>query len=647
VKADRNKLFISLSYWIALAVLLGVAVMTHQNTLRLLGIESRAIATELTDPDQAQALRLRAHLETALFVVGTVLSVATLVAVFFVLKNQIAARKLAEQSLIEEQARLERQSRRQAALAEIELAINGPHELQPVLERIVERVTELLPASGASVILWDAASQDFVVSTTTVPQQPGHTTSQRVRRSSGATRWIVDHKTPLIVRDIRDDPFGANPMLKEFGLQSYVGVPLIADGTALGVLYALDRQVRDYPALEIDFLTVLAGRAALAVERVRQFDELQGLNEELERRVQQRTAELEQVNAALSRSQELLQSAIDGLSAHIAILDEQSTIIAVNLAWREFADQNRFRGHDHGIGMNYLAVCDHARGLGAEPAAEVAQGLRAILNNTRAEFRFEYQCHSATEERWFQLRISRLPQSRPMRLAVAHENVTEIKRSQEALRVLSGRLMQLQDEERRNIARELHDATGQNLGALALNLARLQKLLPQLDGQSKVIASESLALAEQCQREIRTLSYLLHPPMLDEAGLIHALQWYADGFARRSGIPVDVIALPELGRLPADAERTLFRIVQEGLSNIHRHANCTRASVQVIRQERQVALEIKDNGRGMPIDPTDIGRLGVGIMGMRERVHQLGGRLEFETGPHGTLLRALIPLQRN
>ncbi len=651
MKVDRDRLLISFGFWIALAVLLGVAVMTHQNTLRLLGIESRSVATEMADPAQAQAVRLRAHLETSLFVVGTVLSVTVLVIVFLVLNNQIVARKLAEQSLTDEKARLEWQYRRQAAIAEIELAINEPHELQAVLQRITERVMELLPASAASVILWDSTAQDFVVSATTVSQQPAQTASQRVRRAAGATRWIVDQKKPFITRDVREDPFGANPMLEEFGLQSYVGVPLIIDGEALGVLYALDRQVRDYSPLEIEFLTALAGRAALTVAKVRHFNELQVLNKELEHSAQQRTLELERVNTALSRSQELLQSAIDGLSAHIAILDEQSTIIAVNRAWREFANRNGLRERDHGIGMNYLAVCDRAQGPGAEQAAQVAQGLRAILNSMRAEFRFEYPSHGPEEDSWFQLRISLLPQSQTGRLVVAHENVTEIKRTQEALRALSSQLMHSQDEERRSIARELHDSTGQNLAALTLNLSRLQKLLPQPDGQSHAIASESLALAEQSQREVRTLSYLLHPPMLEEAGLVHALRWYADGFTKRSGIPVDVIALPDLERLSAETERTLFRVVQEGLSNIHRYANCSSASLQLTRQEGLVTLEVKDNGRGMAVNPASIpsmaiGQLGVGIMGMQERLQQLGGRLEIETGRHGTLLRALIPLGR-
>jgi len=173
---------------------------------------------------------------------------------------------------------LDLQYLRQAALAEIELAINQPHELQAVLNRIVEVTTQRLPASvGASVILWDAQAETFFLSASTVPGQTPNTAVHRVRKRGGATRWIVDHHQPLTVTDVRDDPFSANRMLPDFGIQAYAGVPLLVEGEALGVLYALDRHPREYTQENLDFLSALASRAAVAITKVRLYEQAQTL----------------------------------------------------------------------------------------------------------------------------------------------------------------------------------------------------------------------------------------------------------------------------------------------------------------------------------------------------------------------------------
>jgi len=172
------------------------------------------------------------------------------------------------------------QHQRQVALAGLELAINQRQELQRLLARVVQAVTELLPASGgASILLWDEATEAFTVSSTTVSGQEPKSTAQRVRSQGGASRWIVDRREPLIVRDIRQDPFQANPMLKDFGLQAYAGIPLLAEGRPLGVLYALDQKVRDYVAEDLDFLSNLAQRAATAISKVQLYESLQAAKE--------------------------------------------------------------------------------------------------------------------------------------------------------------------------------------------------------------------------------------------------------------------------------------------------------------------------------------------------------------------------------
>ena len=213
---------------------------------------------------------------------------------------------------------------------------------------------------------------------------------------------------------------------------------------------------------------------------------------------------------------------------------------------------------------------------------------------------------------------------------------------------LSGRLLKLQDEERRHIARELHDVTAQNLSAITLNLARVETLLTNADPRPRQVINDSLQLAEDCLREIRTLSYVLHPPMLDEYGLPRALEWFLEGFTKRSGIHVKLEAQPDIGRLPPDTEMALFRIVQESLTNIRRHADSHTAAILLTRDPHWVTLEVQDDGHGFrEALPSGAGsaltNLGVGITGMQERLRQLGGRLTIESRPTGTTVRAVVP----
>jgi signal transduction histidine kinase len=165
----------------------------------------------------------------------------------------------------------------------------------------------------------------------------------------------------------------------------------------------------------------------------------------------------------------------------------------------------------------------------------------------------------------------------------------------------------------------------------------------------RAVLGESIDLAERSMVGIRTLSYLLHPPFLDENGLLSALRWYAAGFGQRSGIPVELNLPSTFERLPQDVETTLFRVVQEALINIHRHADSPTARIQLHVDGGRLVLEIEDHGRGMPADllsrlEADGGAVGVGIAGMRERLEQLGGTLEIESSDHGTVVRARISL---
>jgi len=214
-----------------------------------------------------------------------------------------------------------------------------------------------------------------------------------------------------------------------------------------------------------------------------------------------------------------------------------------------------------------------------------------------------------------------------------------------ALRQLSARLLRLQDIERRRIARELHDSLGQYLVGLKLNIDMLRQS-PRED-----LWSETEQLMQRCISEVRTLSYLLHPPTMDEAGFVSAARWYVEGFAQRSGVKVTLDAPQELNRLPDALELALFRVLQEALTNVHRHSGASKAHVLILQDEDKVLLEVRDNGRGLPKElltqfyATGTG-LGVGLAGVRERARELGGRMALESDHNGTLVGISIPTPR-
>jgi PAS domain S-box-containing protein len=232
----------------------------------------------------------------------------------------------------------------------------------------------------------------------------------------------------------------------------------------------------------------------------------------------------------------------------------------------------------------------------------------------------------------------------PVQLAGVVRDITERKQAEDEVRQLTGHLLRSQDEERRRIGRELHDSTAQELLAVTLNLDLVQQRGAGRDVTADNLVADSQAILEQCQRELRTLAYQLHPPVLDEVGLAGAVQEYAAGFTQRSGIKVTLDASPALGRLPAETERALFRVVQESLGNVHRHSGSPTATIRIAREAAEVILEVSDQGRGLRLrgDGT-VANAGVGLAGMRERVRQLGGRFEMQSSGRGTTLRAIAP----
>jgi len=221
----------------------------------------------------------------------------------------------------------------------------------------------------------------------------------------------------------------------------------------------------------------------------------------------------------------------------------------------------------------------------------------------------------------------------------------EVVQQSEQLRELSRRLQQTQDDERRRIARELHDSAGQVLTALGMNLAGIAQRAGRNAKLGKSV-EESRDLVQQLSKEIRTMSYLLHPPLLDENGLPGVIEWYIQGLAERSDLKIEADIPKDFGRLSDDMEVAIFRIVQECLTNIHRHSGSKTATIQLSRKEESVSLEIQDEGKGIPpekLAEIQAHRTGVGITGMRERVRHLHGTIDIQSDTRGTKISVRLP----
>lgn len=311
------------------------------------------------------------------------------------------------------------------------------------------------------------------------------------------------------------------------------------------------------------------------------------------------------------------------LTAHIPILHISSTFVD---------PESRIRGLRGGADA-YLA----------EPVdrGELIATVGALLRLKNAEMVARQQAKIAETARH---ELVQLNASLETRVA---ERTTELKSANESLRELSVRLFKMQDDERRHIARELHDSIGQLLAAITMNQSVISREAEKLSPAATKAFNENNVMVEEILRGIRTISHLLHPPLLDEAGLPSALRWYVEEFGQRSGIHVALECPESLPRLPIELETAIFRIVQECLGNVHRHSGSQTATVHLDVDAGHAHLEISDAGQGISDErQREIksgGRSGVGIRGITERIAQFGGHLQIESNSEGTSVIADIP----
>jgi len=343
---------------------------------------------------------------------------------------------------------------------------------------------------------------------------------------------------------------------------------------------------------------------------------------------------------ALRQSEEQFRLIMDNLADLVAVLDLHGHRLYNSPSYSQIlGDPASLRGS-----FSFVEVHPEDR-----PRVEQAfqETVRTGIGK-RLEYRMMDQ-HGQARHIESQGSVIRDAQGRVSKVVVVSRDVTARRRAEEELHRLTAHLLQVQDLERRHLARELHDTTAQHLAALTLNLNNLRRTLSPPTGSAQLLCDECLQLANQAAQEIRTHSYLLHPPLLEVMGLAGAVEDYAQGFSARSGIAVELAAPADFGRLPEEMELALFRVVQESLSNVLKHSGSARAIIRFTRQASLVTLEVQDMGNGIPANKlarikAGSGGLGVGLGGMQERLRLLGGRLDLESGAAGTTVRAAVPL---
>jgi PAS domain S-box-containing protein len=524
---------------------------------------------------------------------------------------------------------------------EIGLVLVRESTLRAMLANCAELMVKYLDA--ALVRIWTVDASGAVLE---LQANAGIFTHQdgphsRIRVGENKIGRVAQERVPELVNfgvgggRVRDSEWA-----KREKLVGFAAYPLLVDDELVGVMALFSRN--PLPKEILDVLAAVANAVALGINRKR--------GEE-----------------ALRESEARLRGAFSQTYSFMVMLTPDGTITEVNRAVQDavgLGSEQIVGKHfwelwaknleDEGIRLKAMvakaaageSVREECRYVGSDGTMRaVDRTLSPVKNDAGNVMMIIDTGKDVTEQKEMRDELERRVNERTREL---NEKNTEIAEQAARLRELSGRLLKVQDEERRRIARELHDSAGQELAALSMNFYVIRGKPGTLSPSQEQAVSESTELVARLTEEIRTLSYLLHPPLLDETGLSSALQWYVDGFSERSKIAVRLQVAKDFGRLPTEIETTLFRIVQESLTNVHRHSGSTTAEIQLRRLGDEVRLEVLDTGVGMPRKKRphgDDAKVGVGILGMSERVRQLGGKFEISAGEPGTRITASLPLR--
>jgi PAS domain S-box-containing protein len=522
-------------------------------------------------------------------------------------------------------------------LRDANIALTENLSLERVLETLLDFLSKLVPYDSANVMLL-AGESKFVVSALRRYEgfQDVETTRAIVfdKNSNPIFQRICDTKQSVVVPDtLRETEWqmvsGADHV------RNWMGVPLVASGKVIG-LYSVDKISPSFFQPEHARLAeTLAARAASAIQNAKLFEQSQRYVAELEERI----AERKQAETALRESEERYRELFENARDAIYVHDLKGNYIRINHAAERLSGFSR----DEIIGHNYseFVAPDHIQYVRDSFCSKLAR---------KGETTYEVDVIAKDGRRVPVEVSSRAIYENGVLVGVqgTARDITERKQAQEALQWFSRQLIEAQEDERRRISRELHDQIGQVLTAVKMGLHSVQQLCAASDARAYI--KDNIEAVDEALRLVRDLSVDLRPPVLDDLGLATALRWYVDRFAKRTGSQVELlINLPEQReRFSRELETACFRITQEALTNIVRHANASEIVIQLARSENQLLLSIKDNGVGF--DPSGLRKRApraatLGLVSMQERAHAAGGTVEIHSRiARGTEVRFKLPV---
>jgi PAS domain S-box-containing protein len=568
--------------------------------------------------------------------------------------RDVTERKRAEQALRRSQSRLAVEVEALAKLNQWSGRLWRSRTLKQGLDEMLEAVIELLGADKGNIQLLDRAGSKLSIAVQRGFEKEFLDFFREVTtEDDSACGRALRAAERIVIEDIEtDEPYAPlRPIAQRAGYRAVVSAPLVGlSGMPLGMVSVHFGAAHQPSEQDLQRLDLYVRQAADFIERCRSEEALQQSEERLrlateaakigafnwniQTGVNSWTPELEAMYGLapgeFARTKSAWEQLVHSQDRAAAIAAAEESIASgepVEQEWRVIWPD----GSLHWI-------------LGRFQCAKDGTGKPLRLTGVNIDITARRQA----EENYRQL-AERLDAEVRARTRELEERNTEVLRQSEQVRELSWRLLRAQDEERRHIARELHDSAGQTLTVLGMNLAQfVQKTgrtAPEVAGEAETIQE----MVQQLHRDIRTTSYLLHPPLLDESGLYSALSWYTQGLVERSGLQIDLQMSQEFGRLPHDMELVVFRLIQECLTNIHRHSGSKLASIRIARESDQVAVEVRDQGAGMTPDrlaQIQSGASGVGIRGMRERLRQFKGELKIASDSGGTRILVTIPVPK-
>ena len=533
------------------------------------------------------------------------------------------------------------------ALVETGVVITSELSLEALLQRLVEATAELTGARYAALGVIDRSGSGLERFLTTGIDAEAQAAIGDLPRGRGILGVLIRDAAPLRLEDLNEDPRAVGFPPNHPPMRSFLGVPILLRGVAYGNLYLTEKAGGEaFTEEDEELVTLLAAQAAVAIENARLYEAATGWSRQLE--------SLNEVADAL-----VTETDLDRLLELIAnrlreLLDARLVTVLLPAG----ADQLRFAAVAGEGGVELAGTSVSRAGSKSGRVLDRGQSERvdSVLDDPDVD-QEATRLLGARSGLWVPLRV----RGRSIGILAAHDKLgADVRFSDTDLRLaetfasraavavdLSERLardalrriVEAQEAERRRLARELHDETGQALTSILLGLKALEEKLPADDSRAAVGGLRDLVVSTL--QDVRRLAVELRPTALDDFGLVAALERLTQSFAEQSKIPVDFQSTLPPERLPEEVETALYRIVQESLTNVIKHAHATRVSVLLTRKNGSVAAVVEDDGRGF--DPAAVPDGGFGLVGMRERVAALGGRLELESGGRGTTVAAEVP----